>query len=118
MSILSEESWDRLIKEVGLIQDINNKIEAEEEKNTRKRNRPIEFKYNDNFYIKLLNYLEDKNYLGAGFHYDLDYDYVGDSTGNYTWWIEDRELGGTFTTLKELVEDVFSKFLDVPARDY
>ena len=58
-----------------------------------------------------MNYLEEKYYLGAGFHW-------GTNTYQESYWcIEDRELGGTFTTLKELVEDVLSKFLNVLTRD-
>lgn len=112
MSILSEESWDRLIKKVKRIQYINNVVEDEKERNKRKINRPNDFEYDIDFYIKLMNYLEEKHYLGLGFHWGTN------TYQEYYWWIEDRELGGTFTTLKNLVEDVLSKFLDVPARDY
>ena len=70
-------------------------------------------KYDDSFYYKLLDYLEE-NYLGAGFHYSDNSD---EDNSFYTWWIEDRDLGGTFLTLGELVEDVLSRFLNVRSQD-
>ena len=77
-------------------------------------------KFDDSFYYKLLDYLEEKYYLGAGFHYSDGSDEdnrLEENTGSYTWWIEDRDLGGTFLTLGELVEDVLSKFLNVGSQD-
>lgn len=75
-------------------------------------------KYDDEFYVKLLDYLEENSYLGAGFHYNDEYDHLGERTGYYIWWVEDRDLGGTFTTLEDIVEDILSRFLNVKARDY
>ena len=71
-------------------------------------------KFDDSFYYKLLDYLEENYYLGAGFHYS---DSSDEDNSFYTWWIEDRDLGGTFLTLGELVEDVLSRFLNVGSRD-
>ena len=117
LQILSEESWDRLIQKVKRVSDINNAIEDEKDRNRKKRNHPIEFEYDDSFYVKLLNYLEEEHYLGAGFHYNKEYDCLGEETGNYTWWIEDRDIGGTFPTLKKLADDVLKRFLNVRSRD-
>jgi hypothetical protein len=75
-------------------------------------------KFDNSFYIKLLDYLEENRYLGAGFHYNLEYDCLGNDTGNYIWYIEDRNLGGSFPTLKEVVEDILNNFINIPSRDY
>ena len=76
--------------------------------------------FDDSFYIRLLNFLEEKHYLGAGFHWGSD-TYQSFHQSNvpqkYSWWIEDRDLGGTFLTLGELVEDVLSRFLNVGSQD-
>jgi hypothetical protein len=65
-------------------------------------------KYDNSFYYKLLDYLSEKHY--PYLHWNSEYDDLGESTGTYGWWIEDTEIGGTgFSTLKELVQDVFSK---------
>ena len=54
-----------------------------------------------------MNFLEEKHYLGAGFHWDTN------TYQEYYWWIEDSDLGGTFLTLGELVEDVLSRFFNL-----
>ena len=107
MNILSEESWDRLIKEVKRLSDTNSAIENEKNRNRRKENRSTDFEYDIDFYIKFMNFLEEKHYLGGGFHWDTN------TYQEYYWWIEDRDLGGTFLTLGELVEDVLNRFLNV-----
>ena len=67
-------------------------------------------KFNDEFYSKLLDYLEEKQYLG--FHWGSD------TYQEYYWWVEDSNLGCKgLLTLKELVEDVFSK-IKYLAADY
>lgn len=59
-------------------------------------------KFDDESYIKLLDYLEEKQYLG--FHWGSD------TYQEYYWWIEDKDLGRKgVLTLKQLVEDIFSK---------
>ena len=73
-------------------------------------------KFDDSFYYKLLDYLEENYYLGAGFHYSEENSSF-EGVNIYTWWIEDRDLGGTFLTLEELVKDVLSRFLNVKSRD-
>ena len=71
-----------------------------------------EEEFDDSFYVKFLNYLEEKHYLGAGFHWSSDI------YQEYYWWIEDRNLGRKgLLTLKELVEDVLSGFLNVKSHD-
>lgn len=80
----------------------------------------MEEEYDDEFYIKLLDYIAEKHYLGAGFHWNSSTYYIfyeSKTLVKYSWWIEGTHLTGTFTTLKELVEDVLSRFLDVPSRD-
>lgn len=61
--------------------------------------------YDDRFYIKFLNYLAEKHYLGAGFHWGSDtYQSFHPSSipQKYTWWIEDRELGGNLYYFKRI----------------
>ena len=65
-------------------------------------------KYDSAFYYKLLDYLSEKHY--PDFRWNSEYDNLGQSTGSYGWWVRDTELEGKgFSTLEELVQDVFSK---------
>jgi hypothetical protein len=65
-------------------------------------------KYDNSFYYKLLDYLSEKHY--PYLHWNSEYNDFGENTGTYGWWIEDTEIGGKgFSTLEELVEDIFLK---------
>jgi hypothetical protein len=73
-------------------------------------------KFNDKFYSELLDYLSEKQYLFL--HWNIEYDLLGEDTGKYFWWIEDTDIGGSgFSSLKELVEDIFNK-IKYLAADY
>lgn len=73
-------------------------------------NSDVKDSYNDEFYLKLLSYLSEEQYLFL--HWGSD------TYQQYYWWVKDTEVGRKgIRTLKELVEDIFSK-IKYLAADY
>lgn len=60
--------------------------------------------FDDVFYIKLLNYLK---YQNGWFDWGNEFDFYGGDKNRYCWEVERKVSGKGFTTLKELVKDIF-----------
>lgn len=103
---ISKKRWARTIENVRQVGEANNAREEEERrllwKKTQKE-RQINFKYNEDFYRKFLDYLSDSL---EDFYWNDFYNDFGEKTDEYCWYTENIELRYGFTTFKSIVEDV------------